>query len=154
MQSTPDIIQSDIVKQQQDVYWQPLTDGVPAQPVKLLVITTPLTVNSAEEAQLQKIIQACKLDATDYYIYTLEHATAWHQLRDRLQPQAVLLFGVLPQQLGISAMFGLYHPNRFDDAIWIPSISIAEMEKHPDTKKQLWVDGLKPVFIDKTIGNI
>ncbi len=154
MQSIPDIIQSDIVTDKQDVYWQALPDAIPVQAVQAIIITTPLASGSNEEAQLHKIIQACKLAENEYYIYTLEQPTAWHQLRDRLQPKVVLLFGVLPQQLGISAMFGIYHPNRFDGCIWIPSVSIAEMEKHPDTKKQLWVDALKPVFIDKTIGNL
>lgn len=154
MQSIPDIIQSDIVTNKQDVYWQASPDDIPIQPITALIITSPLISGSNDEAQLQKIIQACKLGENEYYVYTPEQPTAWHQLRDKLQPKVVLLFGVLPQQLGISAMFGIYHPNKFDGCIWIPSISIAEMEKHPDIKKQLWVDALKPVFIDKTIGNL
>lgn len=154
MPAIPDIIQSDIVNTNIDAYWATLPDGLPASAVRALVVTQPYAAGSAEEAQLQKILQACKLDQSDYYIHQLLQPVAWHQFRDKLNPKAVLLFGVFPQQLGVSAMFSLYYPNKFDGAIWVPSISIAEMEKHPDTKKQLWVDGLKPVFVDKTYGDI
>lgn len=153
MTTIPDIIQSDIVTSNVDVYWSALPDDLSVSAVKVLVVTKPLQGNS-EESQLEKILQACKLEQQDYHIYQLQENTAWHQLRDRLTPKVVLLFGILPQQLGVSAMFSLYHPNRFDNTVWIPCISITEMEKHPDTKKQLWVDGLKPVFVDKTIGNL
>ncbi len=153
MSAMPDIIQSDIVNTNIDAYWDALPDDLPAT-VKALVVTKPYTAGSAEETQLQKILQACKLDQADYYIHQLQQPAAWHQFRDRLAPKAVLLFGIYPQQLGVSAMFSLYYPNRFDNSIWIPSIAIDEMEKHPDTKKQLWVDGLKPVFVDKNYGDI
>ncbi len=154
MPAIPDIIQSDIVNTNIDAYWATLPDGLPTSPVKALVVTQPYAAGSVEETQLQKILQACKLEPTEYYIHQLQQPVAWHQFRDKLSPQVVLLFGVFPQQLGVSAMFSLYYPNKFDSCIWVPSISISEMEKHPDTKKQLWVDGLKPVFVDKAYGNI
>ena len=55
----------------------------------------------------------------------------------------------MPQQLGIAAMFRLNEPNRFNERIFIPTLSIPDLEKQPDAKKQLWLGGLKPVFADK-----
>jgi len=56
---------------------------------------------------------------------------------------------VHPKQLGISVLFRLFAPNHFNEKIFIAAPSLAEMEQQPDAKKQLWGQGLKPVFIDK-----
>jgi len=58
----------------------------------------------------------------------------------------VILAGILPIQLGISAMFRLNEPNKYGDCIWIPTLALTELDKLPEMKKQLWNMGLKPVF--------
>lgn len=155
MSEFPDIIKSDIINKEWDDFWnKSVTNALPEKPV--LVITSEFARDSAEELQLQKMMQACKLDSDQLNIiqFKQEDKLAWHQIRDNINPKIILLLGVMPEQLGISAMFQLYSPNRFNDRIWIAGLSLSELEKQPDAKKQLWLTGLKPVFVDKTFGNI
>jgi hypothetical protein len=151
MSDIPDIIDTPIVTSNWDAFWQA---GALPQPVDVLVVSQPYEAGSKEETQLHKMLQACLLDLRQCHILhlTAEENIAWHQLRDAATPKAVLLLGIHPQQLGISAMFRLFTPNKFDDRIWVASPSLAELELQPDAKKQLWVNGLKPVFVDKSTG--
>jgi hypothetical protein len=150
MSGIPDIIDSKIVGTEWDALWQD-TGALPE--AKLLVITAPYSPGSAEAVQLQKMMQACGLEAKDHYVVQLQswEMKAWHSLRDAVKPEAVLVLGISPKQLGISVQFYLYAPNRFNDTIWIAAPSLSDMEQQPDAKKQLWQLGLKPVFVDKTI---
>lgn len=148
------IIKSKIVSSDWDVFWNEnaLTDELNRS---TLIVTAPYMSGSAEDIQLQKILQACNVIPESYYIIQIEptEQVPWHQLRDKINPQFVLLFGVMPQQLGIAAMFRLNEPNRFNDRIFVPTLSVQDLEKQPEAKKQLWLNGLKPVFTDKVFEN-
>jgi hypothetical protein len=147
------IIKSKIVSSNWDIFWaDTIADELPKT---TLVLSTPYQAGSAEEAQLQKILQACALTADSYHIIQVEaeQQVSWHRVRDKIKPEFVILFGVMPQQLGIAAMFRLNEPNRFNDCIWVPTLSIQDLEKQSDAKKQLWINGLKPVFVDKVFEN-
>jgi hypothetical protein len=151
MTDFPNIIESKIISREFDALWEELQlPGVINEQAKTLVICTVYAAGGPEEAQLRKMMQACKLAETDYIVVQPEEGkpVAWHQLRDRLQPKYVLLLGVHPLQLGISALFHLYAPTRFNDTVWICGPSLQDMESQPDAKKQLWLNGLKPVFVD------
>lgn len=148
------IISSDIISKQEDIYWNDLSEIPEAvQGISLLVLSKPFT-NQQEESQLTKMLQACQLKQEQYYTLYVDMPLAWHKIKEKLQPKAVLLLGVHPNELGVNALFRLLVPNHFDDCLWIPSLSLGDMEKQPDTKKQLWVNSLKPIFVDKTIGTI
>ncbi|RYD57878.1 MAG: hypothetical protein EOP56_06280 [Sphingobacteriales bacterium] len=152
MNDFPDIIKTGIIDSKQDAFWHALsheTSGL--QPLDVLIITLPM--QGSEEAQLQKMMQACKLDPSSYNIVQVKEAEPmpWHQLRDALQPKVILLLGILPQQLGIAAQFYMYSPNKFNDCVWIAAPSLAQLEQQSEAKKQLWNVGLKPVFVDKTL---
>lgn len=156
MTELPDIISSPVINQQWDSFWNELPETVQQLPEKpLLVLSQAYTDGSAEAIQLQKMLQACTLTESSYNIVQLSSAQniPWHKLKEQFKPKTVLLLGVIPEQLGISAMFRLFMPNNFDSAIWIAGLSLTELEKQPEAKKQLWQNGLKPVFVDKTIGN-
>lgn len=154
MSENIDIIHSKIVGAEWDALWVKDTSGI-NEPVPVLVLSEKYDNGSAEETQLHKMLQACTLDDTRYKIILLEagQLIAWHSLRELYQPKVVLLLGVNPYQLGVSAMFRLFAPNNFNDCTWIPGVSLAELEKQPEAKKQLWLNALKPVFVDKTTGN-
>jgi hypothetical protein len=157
MTNNPDIINSKIVGAEWDVFWQETdAETTGAGTKEVLVLSLPFADGSTEAVQLTKILQACKLQTEGYAIIKLaaEKQLPWHKLREAFQPKAVLLFGIMPQQLGISAMFRLFTPNRFNDCVWVASPALAELEQQPEAKKQLWQLGLKPVFEDKTIGNL
>jgi hypothetical protein len=104
--------------------------------------------------QLQKMLEACKLQPEQYNIIYLNEGqqTGWHQLNGRLDPFVVFLIGLLPAQLGVSALFRLNLPNRFQDTIWLPSLPLEELDQRPEVKKELWSQGMKPVFVDQKFG--
>jgi hypothetical protein len=156
MISNPDIIKTKIVGSEWDVYWEELSADIAGGKADTLVLSQPFEQSGSEEVQLGKILQACKLAAEQYQVIKIESTQQipWHKLREAVQPKVVILFGIMPNQLGISATFQLYQPNRFNDCIWVASPSLTELETNGEAKKQLWQLGLKPVFEDKTIGNI
>lgn len=148
------IIKSKIISSDWDTFWQQnvLTDELQKS---TLVVSTPYQPGSPEETQLQKILQACSVTADTCHLIQLEPAqqASWHIIRDKVQVRYVIIFGVMPQQLGISALFRLNEPNRFNDCIFIPTLSLQELEKQPEAKKGLWLNALKPVFADKAFDN-
>ncbi len=152
MSDLPDILNTPVVTSNWDMFWQ--AKELPQQVADVLVLTRPYETGSMEETQLHKMLQACMLDIRQCHISHIgaDDNIAWHQLRDAAMPKAVLLLGVHPQQLGVSAMFRLFIPNNFDERIWIAAPSLGELEQQPEAKKQLWVNGLKPVFVDKSTG--
>lgn len=149
MEYLPGIIISPVVGQENDGFWDALPPEISnLSPAGVVVISLSYQPGSAEEVQLQKILQACKLGTGSYNIVKVAggETLPWYRLRDALLPKTVLLFGVMPQQLGISAMFRLFTPNSFNDCTWVASPSLTELETQPDAKKQLWQVGLKPIF--------
>lgn len=149
------IINSDLIPRDYDIFWQdPASVINNAEPRPVLILVNDHEQNSHEQVQLQKMIEACKLQPDQYNIIKIkkDQMVAWHILRDRLMPKIIFLIGILPPQLGISALFRLNEPNSFNDCTWLPTISILEQEQFPDVKKQLWVNGMKPVFVDKKYG--
>ncbi len=149
------IISTGIVHSNNDIYWQDIADitnDLPARP--LLVVSAPL--DEGGRAQLLKMLDASKLPREQYNILELEEQqrVAWHALRDQLGVKCLFLIGVHPMQLGVTALFRLNEPNRFNDTIWLPTLSIPELEQHADMKRQLWVGGMKPIFVDKEFGEL
>lgn len=156
MEGKVQIINTPIVNPTTDDFWAPVDRFTKNNiPKPVMVITNTPQNDEYGNGQLSKMLDACKIggQCTILRLSDREQA-AWHQLKQALQPGFVFLIGVLPQQLGISAMFRLHEPNNFDGCIWLPSIAISELEKFPDTKKALWMNGMKPVFIDKQFGDI
>ncbi|MGN6478222.1 MAG: hypothetical protein ACTHKV_13440 [Flavipsychrobacter sp.] len=145
------IFNVDIVRNEWDAFWNDATDIKKThEDANVLIVSMPYNTNSAEATQLEKMMGACKLDDTKYNIVQMPatEKIAWHKLKSIFAPQYVILLGIMPAQLGISASFRLFGPNRFDNAIFIASLSLTEMEQKPEAKKQLWAEGLKPMFVD------
>ena len=156
MSDFPNILSAKIVGNEINVFWDEKPDLSGCNKSGILILVTEYQPGSAEETQLQKIMQACGLQPEQYNILKLkqDERIPWSHLREVLQPKVLLLMGVAPAQLGISALLRLNTPNRFDEVLFIPSISLSDMEKHTEHKKELWLQGLKPVFVDKVYGNI
>lgn len=151
MEGLPNIINTDIVKQDWDSFWQDMKEPGNTVTKKVLVVSVPFIPNSAEDIQLQKMLQACKLTAEDYDVFQVpeNQNIAWHKLRDYFKPKMILLLGVTPQDLGISALFKFNEACSFNDVLWLATVSLSAMEQQPDLKVQLWNSGLKPIFIEK-----
>ena len=148
------IIKSDVVSPKFDVLWDNIADITAGLvPKDVLIIVKTFALESAEKGQLLKMLEACKLAAEQYNIIQLDNdkMVAWHQLRERLDPKIIFLIGILPSQLGISSLFRLNAPNRFNDRVWLATVSLSELEQNKALKQQLWTDGMKPVFVDAPI---
>jgi hypothetical protein len=147
------IIKTSIVNTENDVFWQDISElTANMQPRPVLILVRRSTVDTG--MQLQKMLEACKLQPEQYNIIYLNEGqqTGWHQLNGRLDPFVVFLIGLLPAQLGVSALFRLNLPNRFQDTIWLPSLPLEELDQRPEVKKELWSQGMKPVFVDQKFG--
>ncbi len=148
------LINTDIIDPGNDAFWvdNQLTRGL-ISGKELLVITSEYHNGGPEEAQLIKMLGACNLTADQYNILMLAPGVkaAWHLIREQLQPKIVLLTGILPAQLGISALFILNAPNNFDGRIWLATLSLGELVQREDVRKDLWGNSLKLLFIDKKI---
>ena len=146
------IIKSDIIGAQYDTFWAD-APFVPNDTLQkpILILVADCEANSPGDQQLLKMLEACKLNIEQYTIVRLdsEQKIAWHQLREKINPKIIFLIGVAPSQLGISALFKLNEQNNFNDRIWLPTVSLSELEKNQDVKKQLWISGMKPLFIDR-----
>ncbi|MCB0698939.1 MAG: hypothetical protein H6551_03825 [Chitinophagales bacterium] len=151
MTDIPNIIQTKTLGNETDVFWQDSELLNAISPRTVLVLTLRIQEGSAESTQLEKILAACKLNAEQYNLIQLDNneQLAWHQLKQSAQPAVVILFGIHPSNLGISAMFRFNSLNNFDKTQWIPTLSLQELEKNQEAKKALWTDALKPLFADK-----
>jgi hypothetical protein len=147
------IIKSDIVAEKYDVLWSDISQVVNgAGPRPILILVSDCEKGSTADAQLQKMLDGATLKEEQYNLVRLadKQMIAWHQLREQLDPKIIFLIGVLPSQLGISALFSINAPNNFNDRLWLPTVSINELENSKELKLQLWNNGMKPVFKDKS----
>lgn len=149
------LINSKIVGREHDILWQDISaliDGMPPKPVLVLAVIH----SNEEQEQLIKMLEACKLTPDQYNIVLIgsQQNVAWHQLRHRLNPYIVFLIGVLPVQLGVSALFKLSEPNHFNDTIWLPAPPLSDIGQHEPVKRHLWSAGMKPIFIEQLYGEI
>lgn len=156
-ESTMEIINSDIITEQADIFWESLPARLAALPARaVLVITGPLDHQGPAGVQLQKLLEACKLQPDQFNVIEMADGEqiAWHRLRFHFRPRVVFLFGVLPSVLGISALFGFNAYNQYDETIWLPTLPLADLSQRDDVKKQLWLNGMKPVFVELLFGEI
>jgi len=143
----------DIVSPQSDVLWDG-TDRIAGNLSQKPVLVLVCGAEGAVHAQVLKMLEACKLSEEQFNLVFMKQddTVAWHGLREKLQPAIVFLMGVLPAQLGISALFAFNTPNNFDGSIWLPAPTVENLESEPAVKRQLWNEGMKPIFIEKRYG--
>ena len=151
------IIRSVIVDPASDVFWESdanIFKDMISRP--LLILAHTYAAGSNDEAQLNKILSACQLKEEQYNIIKLnkDQKIAWHQLREKIKPKDIFLIGITPPQLGISSMFQLNTPNKFSDCTWLPTVSLTELEQNEPIRRDLWGSGMKPLFVEKTYGNL
>lgn len=149
------IINSDIVKSAYDVFWSELPEHIGAlEPRPVLVLTHEMDQGGPVESQLMKMLDACEMDSEQYNIAALGEGklVSWNRIREKLRPKFVFLIGILPEQLGVTALFRLHEPNRYNDVVWLPTFSIPQLEKYPEAKSHLWSAGMKPIFVEQQYG--
>ena len=153
----PDIISTPIIDSSTDSFWNeaPQLHGFTPRPV--LIISASYNQGSAEEEQLTTLVRSgCKLNPEQYNIVQLGEGQklAWYRLRDQMAPRVLLLFNIMPAQLGIASLFNLNGINRFDGAFWVPTLSLTHLIQDKAMKGQLWNNALKPLFETKTHGEL
>lgn len=151
------LINTDIINNGQDAFWDVPAAATYLDPRPVLVLTPDFTPGSGEEEQLSGILSSgCRLLTDQYHVIEIgaNDKLAWHKLRDKLQPRVVLLFNISPQQLGVSALFQLNGINNFDGAKWVPSFPLTQIMQDKNVKGELWNNALKPLFVDKTHGDM
>lgn len=143
----PDILNTPIVPAALDVNWD-LNKLSFIEEKDTLVLSTPFQSGSAEEAQLMKMLAACKLTKEQFQIVQLasEEQMAWYQLREQSKATKVLLLGVLPAQLHVAAMMIPNEVNHFDGAEWMPTFSLDQIATNDALKKHLWVNVFQKVY--------
>jgi hypothetical protein len=149
------LIKTDIIPVKYDVFWEDISSIIKNATTKtVLVLTGEYQPDSPEEKQLMKMLEVSKLLPGQYNIVMLkkDQEVAWHKLRDSLDPKIIFLFGILPAQLGLSVALKLNEPNNFNECIWLPTLSLAELATNDPVKRQLWNEGMQPVFIAKKFG--
>ncbi len=149
------IIKSTLIPDIYDKFWEDISDiNEPKNTKSVLILCTPFANGSAEEQQLYKMMAACKLESSQYVIFQINEGNviAWHKIKEKYAPEIIFLFGIHPQQLGISSLFMLNEPNSFSECIWLPTLSLNNLENNREAKRHLWEKGMKPVFIDKKFG--
>jgi hypothetical protein len=150
------IFSTDIVTDKIDVYWEQQSQQA-FQKVPVLVISTHLEEGSPATQLLTNMLHGgCKLTADQYHIIYLKDSDVlpWTIIREQVSPKLVLLFGVTPKQLGIHALFLLHEGNKFDDCIFLPAMSLPEINTQATLKQAIWKGGLQPIFELKKYGDI
>ncbi|MBL7713186.1 MAG: hypothetical protein JNL13_11995 [Chitinophagaceae bacterium] len=143
----PDIFSTQVISADIDVFWQQVSDTA-LEAKNTLVISEPYGPGSEEEQQLVKMLSACKLSPDKYTVVKLAPGEnrAWFRLRPELQPSIVLLLGVHPAQLGISALMRPHDINPFDGARFVPTASLAELLTNAALKQHLWTNVFRVLY--------
>src|ERR1700744_1913675 len=109
----------------------------------LILVANPK--NETEElVQLGKILSACKLQQDSYKISYLTND--WSFYRNHQNIKEVLLFGISEKELNLSIQMPVNQIVKFDDRIWVKTMSISEMANNQQIKNDLWQNALKPYF--------
>lgn len=114
----------------------------------MLVVTRPFGKGSPAATTLSKMMDACRLRLEEYAIFELPEGEmlSWSLLRGQTDAQFVLLLGVSPAELGISALFAFNRPNHFGGAQFIPGLAPDQLVQDAASRGELWKEGLKPAF--------
>ena len=151
------ILNTEIIKNTQDIFWEEVPRISGAAPCPVLVLTAAYLPGSVEEDQLNAVLKAgCKLLEHQYYVVMLSDGErmGWKKLKEALQPKVVILFNVAPTQLGVASLFKLNEINNYDGCFWIPTLGLERISQDKELKGFLWNNSLKPLFVAKTHGDI
>jgi len=144
------IINTEIVNSVADAFWNEVPERFTSlKPASVLVIAS--TDDAAP--RVQRMLDACKLAPEEYNLLFLapDENLAWHKLKAFFQPSVVFLIGIMPSQLGVSALFRLHEINRYDEVVLLPTLSIAYLDQHESEKKHLWSASMKPLLLDRSM---
>lgn len=126
--------------------WQAL--GHNQKDISIVVNYTGVTHLPDTELQfLTNILSACKLSLADVAIvnYYSHAGTPVRQFLDYFHSKTVLLFGVTPDQFGLSARFPEFQVQQLAGVTYLSAPALEICSAEVDLKKQLWTS-LKRIF--------
>lgn len=126
--------------------WQAL--GHNQKDISIVVNYAGITHLPDTELQfLTNILSACKLSLADVAIvnYYSHAGTPVRQFLDHFHSKTVLLFGVTPDQFGLSARFPEFQVQQLAGVTYLSSPALEICSADVDLKKQLWTS-LKRIF--------
>lgn len=143
-----ELFSTPVIPASADAFWELPESDLVLEKRRMMVISRPFDRASQAATTLRKMMEACRLAPDDYAVLELPRgqALSWSLLRGQSDAQLVLLLGVLPAELGISAMFAFNRPNAFSGAVFIPGLSLDGLLADSNSRKELWEAGLKPAF--------
>ncbi|MCS7037584.1 MAG: hypothetical protein RMJ33_02020 [Saprospiraceae bacterium] len=116
---------------------------------RILVIAMLERGETVNTAFLEKILAATGMDLHKDTLFAAiqpdEYTGLSAFLKDK-QPQAVLVFGATPAQLGFQAEFPRYEPVKFYEAKFLWADSLAALEPDKALKGRLWA-ALQAMFL-------
>jgi hypothetical protein len=113
--------------------------------IRTLVLITPPINEMEEYVQLEKMLNACKLTKEDYKVEL--QTEDWNYYRTFENIKEILLFGITEKELNIGVQLIGNHINKFDNRVFIKSLSIAQLANSQQDKNSLWQNALKPHFV-------
>jgi hypothetical protein len=144
------IIGSKLISSEADNFWREVVSihGNISQR-RVLVIAEKFEAGSVADVQMKKILGGgCGLSDSDYNLFFLEQGetASWAKIFNLYKPQIAFIFGISHIRLGIASLFKLNQPNFFYNIQVLPTVSLMELERNVDLKKDLWTNGIKPLF--------
>lgn len=112
---------------------------------RTLILISASKNETEELVQLGKILSACKLQQHEYKISYLTNDWIFYRTNEDIKE--VLLFGISEKELNLSIQIPVNQVIKFDERIWVKTISISEMTNNQQIKNDLWQNALKPYFI-------
>jgi DNA polymerase III psi subunit len=116
-----------------------------ASGVSVLVVMEHQNLTDAEQEQLHKIMQACRLEEGAYVI--CDTTATWLDFRMEEHLQTVILFGDLEQRFNINILIPIHQPVTFDGRNWIKTCPVSELMNNAQLKSAFWQQALKPIFV-------
>lgn len=142
------LFHTSIIPSEYDQHWAAAELPDDKEGIELLIITGPFQSGSEEAIVLEKMIKACRLSDTNYFVQVLEDReiiSLARYCRGKI-PRFVLMLGITPRQLGITAEFAFSAPNSFLQSCFFPTAPLAQVAYDSNLKRSLWEQGLKPIF--------
>lgn len=96
-------------------------------------------LNAAHKEMLLKIVQAKGLELRDLAILNLDRhkGATFNNLKEFFVCNKIVLFGISPQQIGISTI-SLNKPEKYQNVKILVTYSLEEMKNEVDKKREFW----------------
>lgn len=122
--------------------------GTNQQKIALLVnCDTALYLPEDELNFLMGILAACKLSMADVALVNLvkNPGIIYTALTEQLKAEKIFLFGADPAVLELPMQFPNYQVQKFNNQVYLSSVSLHEMQANKEEKMKLW-NCLKKIF--------